>query len=310
MTGTYERKEFVGAAPATALSGAIGSADTSWSIDSATGWPTAATNPFVAIIDRGEATEEKVLVGARTGTALSSITRGYDDTTAQAHSAGATFEHGIDASTIDQANRLANILATTGAVFGFDGTNPVEVAGVATDNFVLLVDTAQAANLKFARLETVTDAGSAPTVSNPVRFWRDTATGLVRSSDGTTWHVIATFPVFANDAARDAYFGATPTQAGITCTVGTGATIEAQVWDGSNWIRFSNIYEGIPRFADTTARDAFFTSPTTGDTAYLTGTHQLTEYRQDEWILLNRKITNDASAPTDPHDGDIWIQPI
>ena len=41
----------------------------------------------------------------------------------------------------------------------------------------------------------------------------------------------------------------------------------------------------------------------------ITGTHAEYQYREDEWILINRKFTTSASAPASPHDGDIWLQP-
>jgi len=309
MTGTYERKEFVGGAPATALAGAITDADTTFSIDSASGWPTASTDPFVAVIDRGLATEEKILVGGRTSTTLSSVTRAYDNTAASAHSSGAAIEHVIDASTIDQANRLANLMANKGEIIGFNGTNPTAVAADLTDGYAIVVDNAQPTGLVIERPVHVVDDASTPTVSGVPRVWFDQNTGLLRTSNGTVWRTPASAPVFANAAARDAYYGATPTQDGIVCIVGTGVTLQLQAWDGSAWIEFPTIYEGIPKFADSTARDAFFTSPATGDHAFLNDVHQLTEYREDEWILVNQKITSSATAPTDPHDGDVWLQP-
>lgn len=308
--GTYERKQFAGGAPATTISAGIADSDVTFSIADASGWPDA-TNPFVAVIDRGLATEEKILVGARTTTTLSSITRGYDDTAAVAHTSGATIEHVLDASTIDQANRLANLQDAKGEIIGHDGTNPVAVDAGGTDEHVLMVDAAQSSGIKFARLDTVKSQGSAPSVAGIQRIWHDTATGLIRSSDGTSWAFPASAPVFADTSARDTYFGGTPTQDGIMCVVGTGATLELQVWDGSNWIQFPTVYEGIPKFADSTARDAFFTAPATGDHCFLTGTHEFQEYRSDEWITLNNKVTVSASQPTGQvNEGDLWLQPI
>lgn len=306
--GSYERKQFAGGAPATTIVGAINDSVTTWSIDSATGWPDA-TNPFVAVINRGLADEEKVLVNARTSTTLSSVERGYDDTAAASHTSGATIEHVIDASTIDQANRLANLQDAKGEIIGHDGTNPVAVDAGTVDGHVLQRKDSEPAGLSIEKLITVLDQGSAPSVSGYVQLWYDSATGLLRPSDGTSWEFPASFPAFANDAARDAYFGGTPTQDGIACVVGTGASAQFQSWDGSNWIRLAPLSEAIPKFADTTARDAFYTSPATGDHAYITGTHQLLEYREDEWILINQKITTSETAPTSPHEGDVWLQP-
>ena len=308
--GSYIRKQFVGGAPATTLAGTINDSATSFDIASATGWPDA-TNPFVAVIDRGLATEEKILVGARSSATLSDITRGYDDTVAAAHSSGATIEHALDASTIDQVNRLANLMTAAGQVLGFNGTNPVSVAAGGTDEFVLMKKDSEAAKLHFARLETVKDQASAPSVTGVQRIWYDSDTNMLRSSNGTVWRTPASAPVFANAAARDTYFGETPTTDGIVCIVGTGATLELQAWDGSAWIQFPTIYEGIPKFATTTARDAFFTSPADGDHCYITDDNQMLEYRQDAWIAVNQKVTISESQPTGTKVvGDLWLQPL
>ena len=300
--GTYERKQFAGGAPATSLTGSLSDSATSFDIDSATGWPDA-TNPFVIVIDRGLATEEKCLVGARTSATLSSVTRGYDDTVAQAHSSGAVVEHAIDASTIDQANRLANLQDAKGEVLGHNGTNPVAIDAPSADEHVLMGDTAESGGIKFARLETVKSQGSAPTVSGIQRVWFDTATGVPRFSDGTDWQLPAAAPIFASASARDTYFGGTPTQDGLVCYRSDGDCI--QVWDGSAWKTI-----GHATVADTTARDAFFSTPIEGDRAYCTGDDREYQYRDDEWIIVNRKFTISANAPSSPHDGDIWLQPV
>lgn len=67
------------------------------------GWPTGAGGRhFMAIIDRGVAGKtEKVLCTTLIGTTLAVTTRGYDGTTAVAHDAGCTIEHGLGASVID-----------------------------------------------------------------------------------------------------------------------------------------------------------------------------------------------------------------
>lgn len=300
--GTYERKQFAGGAPATSLTGSLSDSATSFDIDSATGWPDA-TNPFVIVIDRGLATEEKCLVGARTSVTLSSITRGYDDTVAQAHSSGAVVEHVIDASTIDQANRLANLQDAKGEVLAHNGTNPVAIDAPSADEHVLMGDTAESGGVKFARLETVTSAGSAPTVSGIQRVWFDTATNVLRASDGTDWQIPADLPVFASSSARDTYYGGTPTYTGIA--IWRSDIRCGEVWDGSAWQPFST-----PHVADATARDAYYTTPQEGDRVYLTGNDQEQQYRQDEWIIVNRKFTVSANAPSSPHEGDIWLQPV
>jgi hypothetical protein len=66
------------------------------------------------VIDPGLSTEEKVLVSSRSGSSLSSITRGVDGTTATSHSAGATCYPVFTATDADQANAVAAALTTKG----------------------------------------------------------------------------------------------------------------------------------------------------------------------------------------------------
>lgn len=74
----------------TTLASGITDVATSMVVASATGWPSA---PFVAVIEPGTADEELVLVGAKTGTTFSSMTRGYGGTSNVAHSAADEVKH-------------------------------------------------------------------------------------------------------------------------------------------------------------------------------------------------------------------------
>jgi hypothetical protein len=304
--GSYERKEFVGGAPATTITGSITDAATSFDIDDATGWPTATTYPFVCVIDRGAATEEKILVGARSTVTLSSITRGYDNTTEQAHSSGSTIEHAIDASTVDQVNRLANLFTDKGDVYAFDGTNVVAVSGAtmdgSEDGYVLEVSQAEATGLIFARPVHVEVNASAPTVDAVPRIWHDTTSDLIRISDGATWVIPSTLPQVADATARNTLVGATPSNGTFVYRADYNF-IEGYV--EAAWRPFST-----PVFASTTVRDAYYTSPADGDKARTSDTYSEWEYRQDEWIRTNQKITQSGTQPASPHAGDIWLQPV
>lgn len=306
--GSHIRKEFKGGAPAATLSGSIDDDDVSFSISDATGWPVG-TNPFVIAIDRGLANEEKMLVTTRVGTTLSAITRGYDDTTAFAHGSGATVEHVLDASTIDQVNRAANLLTTLGDLMGHNGTNTARVPGGTVNGQVLMRNDGAATGVEFDILETVAHEASAPVVNDPTRIWFDETTNQLRSSDGTEWKLPADVKVYASAGARTTALGGDP-NAGMVTAVGTGESLVFEVYDGSSWIRIARSDEGIPKFADAAARDAYITSPTTGDHAYLTGSHALTEYRNNEWITINQKSTVSDVQPTGPIAGDLWLQPI
>jgi len=108
------RREYKGSAASTTLNGAFNEGATSVSVTAATGWPTA--GPFYAVVDPGTATEEKILVGAITGTALSSITRGVDGTGDVDHSDGAIIYPVFTAIDADEANQLTSTYANQGGI--------------------------------------------------------------------------------------------------------------------------------------------------------------------------------------------------
>jgi len=97
------RREFNGAVLQTRLASAISSAATSFSVVDGSTYPSGA-NPFVIVVDRGVATEEKILISSRASNVLTVSQRGYDGTTAVAHSSGAFVDHVLDASIIQDMN--------------------------------------------------------------------------------------------------------------------------------------------------------------------------------------------------------------
>lgn len=116
MADEWIRKDYDGGAVATTISGAIGGGATSISVASGTSLPDGSAGKFVVCIDRGLATEEKILITSRSGNTLTVSARGYDGTVAQSHAAGATIEHVLDAHSIDFANALAAAFATAGSM--------------------------------------------------------------------------------------------------------------------------------------------------------------------------------------------------
>lgn len=127
MANEYRAKEYTGGAPQTALAGDITVGATAFDVADGTGYPTGAVNPFVIAVDYGEATEEKMLV-TRSVDAITVVERGYDNSTAQVHSAGATVRHVLDAYSIEQANALANTTTTRGDLIVRGVTNDDRLA--------------------------------------------------------------------------------------------------------------------------------------------------------------------------------------
>jgi len=92
------------------------------------------------VIDPGLVTEEKVLVGSRTGSSLSSITRGVDGTTASSHSAGATCYPVFTASDADEANLFASTMTTRGDLLKMGAGPTVARLAIGASGYVLTSD--------------------------------------------------------------------------------------------------------------------------------------------------------------------------
>lgn len=107
------RRSYPGAAVATTLASPITAASASLIVDAAVGYPDPATEgPFAIRIAQGTPNEEKILVGSRSGSTFSDLTRGYDDTTATSHSAGDSVGACYTATDADEAN--AHVHTSTG----------------------------------------------------------------------------------------------------------------------------------------------------------------------------------------------------
>ena len=125
-------REYAGGAKRTTLSASITSVSTSLNVTDGAGYPTGAAGPFAIAIDVGLAGEEKVLIATRTGNSMTVAAsgRGYDGTTATAHSGGSV-DHVITAVDIREANAHVNATSAghTASAVGFTPT-----AGIAATN--------------------------------------------------------------------------------------------------------------------------------------------------------------------------------
>lgn len=115
MANEYIRKEWAGGTIRTTLNGNINSSATSITLTDGSSFPSG-VKPFVLVIDRGTAAEEKIICTSRTGNTLTVLQRGYDGSSQQAHSTGAYVEHILDAYTVDQANAMSAAMTTQGDI--------------------------------------------------------------------------------------------------------------------------------------------------------------------------------------------------
>lgn len=131
------RRKYKGNATATTVSAGLSAGATSCVIGSATGWPT--SGPFYVVVDPGLSTEEKVLVGSISGTTISSLTRGVDDTTDQNHAAGCTIYPVFTAVDADEANELTSTYANQGGIV-YQGASTFAQLAIGTAAHVLKVN--------------------------------------------------------------------------------------------------------------------------------------------------------------------------
>jgi len=103
------------------LTTSITTTDTTVALTSFSGYPAV---PFTASIDRGNSSEEVVLVTALAGT-NATVTRGFNGTSPKAHAAGSSFVHVTIALDYTEANGHVNatsgVHGTTGALVGTTG---------------------------------------------------------------------------------------------------------------------------------------------------------------------------------------------
>lgn len=128
------RRQYTGGAQTTQLATALAGTTAALTIecDDASTYPTGSVGPFFIVIDRGQATEEKILCESRTSNTITvyndGITngRGADGTTVVAHSVGAEVEHVFTAQDADEANAHVNassgVHGLTGSVVGTTDT--------------------------------------------------------------------------------------------------------------------------------------------------------------------------------------------
>ncbi len=116
----FPRRQYAGAAASTTTTNSLNTVDTSVTLASVTGWPSAASIAFYVVIDPGTSAEEKV--SATISGSTLTITRAQDDTTAASHSSGATIYPCFTANDADEANALVALLTTKGDILVTTGS--------------------------------------------------------------------------------------------------------------------------------------------------------------------------------------------
>ena len=149
------RRQYKGAAASTTITATLTSVATTTTLTANTGWPTTAAVPFYVVIDPGNSSEEKC-EATISGSTLT-LTRGADDTTAVAHSSGATIYPVFSADEADEANNMASTMTTKGDLLVTTGSAFNRLA-VGTNGYVLTADSTATNGVAWATAASPTDS--------------------------------------------------------------------------------------------------------------------------------------------------------
>lgn len=128
------RRQYAGAAFASVLTAELTASAASLTIscDDLTNWPDGTVGPFYVVVDRGLASEEKILCVTRSSNTLTvyddgiTVGRGADGTAISYHGTNAVIEHVFTATDADEANLHVNsssgVHGLTGSVVGTTDT--------------------------------------------------------------------------------------------------------------------------------------------------------------------------------------------
>lgn len=131
------RRKYKGNATTATISAGLSAGAVSAVVSSTTGWPT--SGPFYCVVSPGTSSEEKILVGSISGTTISSLTRGRDDTSDQTHAAGCTIYPVFTAIDADEANELTSTYANQGGIV-YQGASTFAQLAIGTAGQVMKVN--------------------------------------------------------------------------------------------------------------------------------------------------------------------------
>jgi microcystin-dependent protein len=193
------RKGYKGAPAQAVLTNSPTSGDTSFVVDSVTGWAT--TFPFYCVVEPGTSKEEKVKVTAISTLTLT-VVRAQDDTTASGHNAGAAIYPVFTADEADEANEIASAMTTKGDLIATNGSS-INRLGVGTNTHVLQADSTATNGFKWGQVVEAGIADQAVTsakIANSTIVLGDLAAALV-----TYLVPVGTINAFAGDTAPDGW---------------------------------------------------------------------------------------------------------
>ena len=207
------RREYRGAAAPSYLTLPLGNStvDLTINCNDLNNWPDGTGGrPFYVVIDRGTASEEKILCTSRSGNTLSVyndgiiVGRGADDTSIVAHSTNAEIEHIFTATDADEANEhVNNVEPHLTAV-----TSTTRPSSPVTNQVILETDTGNLLAWLGGEWVEVTGAGATGGGTNRVFFEND-----INITDNYT----------VSSSKNAGTFGPVTITSGVTVTVPSGS---------------------------------------------------------------------------------------
>lgn len=283
MANEYILKDYKGSSIETTLSNAYSIANTSLTVSSGSTFPDGSSGPFVVVISRGLADEEKMLIGSRTSNTLTILEKGYDGTTSQNHVNGSSVNHCLDAYTLVQANRYVNLQATKGSLVTRTASTTVSLPA-GTNGYALVADS---------------------TATNGI-VWQQIATAGIGAQAVTDAQVSTTAAIALSKLAT----GALPTAITIvSANITNGTIVDADI-NASAAIALSKLDTGALPTAITVA-SANIVSDTILNGDINSGANISASKLAGVFTTQsgnNKLITISPSGPSGGADGDIWFK--
>lgn len=288
------RRKYKGNATSATISAGLSAGATSATISSNTGWPT--SGPFYCVVDPGTSTEEKILVGSISGTSISSITRGVDDTSDQNHASGCTIYPVFTAVDADEANELTSTYANQGGIV-YQGASTFAQLAIGTAGQVMKVNSGATA----PEWGQVATAGIAD----------DAVTSAKIAADAVGSSEIAANAVTATEIASDAVTTAKILDSNVTTAkIADDAVTAAKIATGA---------VGSTELATDSVTTVKITDANV--TAAKLASDSVTTAKIVDANVTNAKLNNGASGdvalvtvstsdPTGGKNGDIWVKVV
>lgn len=231
------RRQYKGGAVSSTITGGISSGDASLTLSgTVTTWP---TTSFSFVIDPGLAAEEKCL-GTRSGNTVTITTRGYDDTTAAAHNAGAVIYPVPTAIDFDEANNLvSSIGAGTGIPMPGSSSGSTLLKSSAAAGSATVTIPATTGTLISAESTAAATGKTTPVDADVIPISDSAASSVLKS---LTWaNIKATLETYFNSAVQT-LTNKTLTDPKINLAVNnqTGTTYTLVLTDNNKTITFNN----------------------------------------------------------------------